>query len=112
MPPTNGGPHCRLSSPSGGGSTLMTCAPMSASIIVQIGPERILERSTTNRSSRGRIGRNHNELGWSFPPAVASGGDSHSFCTDFVTKGFYFGRPLLRIYLFPTNLGSGFRIAI
>src|SRR6185295_417803 len=33
----------------------MTSAPMSASIIVQIGPERIRERSTTNTSSSGRI---------------------------------------------------------
>src|SRR5256885_16429236 len=68
MPPTNGGPHLRLSSPKGGGSTFTTCAPMSASIIVQIGPESIRERSTMKMSSSGRMGRNHNELDSSFPP--------------------------------------------
>src|SRR5947209_7817541 len=53
MPPMKGGPHCRLSSPEGGGSTLMTRAPMSARSMVQTGPERIRERSTTKRSSNG-----------------------------------------------------------
>src|SRR5262249_20602468 len=55
MPLMNGGPHCRLSSPSGGGSTFMTWAPMSANSIVQTGPDKIRERSTTRRSSRGLI---------------------------------------------------------
>src|SRR5262245_8969158 len=55
MPPMKGGPHCRLSSPRGGGSTLTTSAPMSAKSIVHTGPERIRERSTTNKSSRGLI---------------------------------------------------------
>src|SRR2546427_4278134 len=53
MPLTNGGPHRRVSSPRGGGSTLTTVAPMSPSIIVQKGPERMRERSSTNTSSRG-----------------------------------------------------------
>src|SRR4051812_16709566 len=53
MPPRNGGPHWRLSSPRGGGSTFITSAPMSASSMVHTGPERILERSTTKRSSSG-----------------------------------------------------------
>src|SRR5688500_7376724 len=60
MPPTNGGPHNRLSSPQGGGSTLITSAPISASIIVHIGPERIRDRSTTTRSSSGRMDGNDN----------------------------------------------------
>src|SRR5262252_925293 len=51
----NGGPHWRLSSPEGGGSTFTTSAPMSARSIVQTGPDRIRERSTTNRSSSGFI---------------------------------------------------------
>src|SRR5947199_251752 len=55
MPPTKGGPHCRLSSPNGGGSTLMTSAPMSASNMEQTGPDRIRERSTTKRSSSGLV---------------------------------------------------------
>src|ERR1051326_1940058 len=53
MPPIKGGPHCRLSSPNGGGSILTTSAPISASSVVQTGPERIRERSTIKRSSSG-----------------------------------------------------------
>src|SRR6184192_2114151 len=53
MPLTNGGPHSRVSSPRGGGSTLTTVAPMSPSIIVQKGPERMRERSSTKTSSSG-----------------------------------------------------------
>src|SRR5438093_430197 len=53
MPLTNGGPHRRVSSPRGGGSTLTTVAPMSPSIIVQKGPERMRERSRTKTSSSG-----------------------------------------------------------
>src|SRR5712692_7938610 len=49
----NGGPHCRLSSPDGGGSTFTTCAPMSARSMVQTGPDRIRDKSTTTRSSSG-----------------------------------------------------------
>src|SRR5215471_6569038 len=48
-----GGPHWRLSSPSGGGSTFMTSALISAISIVQMGPDRIRVRSTTNKSSKG-----------------------------------------------------------
>jgi hypothetical protein len=53
MPLINGGPQRRVSSPRGGGSTLTTVAPMSPSIIVQNGPERMRERSSTKMSSRG-----------------------------------------------------------
>src|SRR5262245_22363720 len=55
MPPRKGGPHCRLSSPSGGGSIFSTSAPMSARSIVHTGPDRMRERSTTNTSSSGLI---------------------------------------------------------
>src|SRR5438552_9573669 len=55
MPATNGGPHCRLSSPRGGGSTFITCAHISAISIVQTGPDRIRERSRTKKSSSGLI---------------------------------------------------------
>src|SRR5215471_1297220 len=68
MPPINGGPHCRLSSPSGGGSTLITSAPMSARSIVQTGPDKIRERSTTNKSSSGFM------YFWLSPPENASQG--------------------------------------
>src|SRR5262249_41184254 len=53
MPLTNGGPQRRVSSPRGGGSTLTTVAPMSPSIIVQNGPERIRDRSSTKMLSSG-----------------------------------------------------------
>src|SRR5687767_1124119 len=53
MPLTNGGPQSRVSSPRGGGSTFTTFAPMSPSIMVQKGPERIRDRSSTNTSSSG-----------------------------------------------------------
>src|SRR5437867_1264689 len=53
MPLTNGGPHNRVSSPCGGGSTFTTLAPMSAISIVHIGPERIRDRSRTKISSSG-----------------------------------------------------------
>ena len=39
----------------------MIRAPMSASIMLQTGPERIRERSTTNRSSSGRMEPNHSK---------------------------------------------------
>src|SRR5688572_7316695 len=55
MPPIKGGPHCRLSSPRGGGSTLTTSAPMSASNIEHTGPDKIRERSTTKTSSSAFI---------------------------------------------------------
>src|ERR1044071_1719454 len=53
MPLTNGGPHRRVLWPRGGGSTFTTGGPMSPGSIVQNGPERMRERSRTNRSSRG-----------------------------------------------------------
>src|SRR3954468_18988860 len=40
-------PCCRKGSPAPGGSTLITSAPISASIIVQNGPARMRVRSTT-----------------------------------------------------------------
>src|SRR5947207_2362640 len=43
----NGGPQLRVSSPRSGGSTLITSAPMSPSIMVHSGPARIRVRSTT-----------------------------------------------------------------
>src|SRR5260221_9562073 len=46
----NGGPQARVSS-SAGGSTLITSAPWSPSIIVQIGPASTRERSMTRRPS-------------------------------------------------------------
>ena len=55
-PPTNGGPHARVSSPSPGRSTLMTRAPMSASIIVQYGPDSTRVRSRTVMPLRGPLG--------------------------------------------------------
>src|SRR5438067_12276565 len=53
MPLTKGGPHNRVSSPCGGGSTFTTVAPISAISIVHIGPERIRDRSRTKISSSG-----------------------------------------------------------
>src|ERR1700752_745220 len=72
MPLTNGGPHRRVSSPRGGGSTLTTAAPMSPSIIVQNGPERMRERSRTKMSSRGVTYR-LNHVAPPKPTAAASG---------------------------------------
>src|SRR2546421_12287046 len=43
----NGGPQLRVSSPLPGGSTLITSAPMSPSIMVHSGPARIRVRSST-----------------------------------------------------------------
>src|SRR5947207_11561493 len=43
----NGGPQLRVSSPLPGGSTLITSAPMSPSIIVHSGPARMRLRSST-----------------------------------------------------------------
>src|ERR1043165_9545969 len=62
MPLTNGGPHRRVSSPRGGGSTLTTVAPMSPSIMVQNGPDRIRERSRTKISSSGVTDWNYNQI--------------------------------------------------
>src|ERR1051325_10509250 len=62
MPLTNGGPHRRVSSPRGGGSTLTTVAPMSPSIMVQNGPDRIRERSRTKISSSGVTEWNYNQI--------------------------------------------------
>src|SRR5438552_8863814 len=59
IPPINGGPHCRLSSPNSGGSILLTSAPMSARSIVHTGTDRILEGSTTKRSSSGIMTHPH-----------------------------------------------------
>src|SRR5258706_2910749 len=53
MPLTKGGPHSRVSSPRGGGSTFTIFAPISPSIMVQNGPERIRDRSSTKISSSG-----------------------------------------------------------
>src|SRR5882672_2059213 len=69
MPLTNGGPQSLVSSPRGGGSTFTTVAPMSPSIMVQKGPERIRDKSSTKMSSSGvtqkdykpRRLRNHEE---------------------------------------------------
>src|SRR5258708_4640429 len=46
-PPANGGPQLRVSSPPEGGSTLMTSAPMSPSIMAQVGPASTRVRSST-----------------------------------------------------------------
>ena len=50
--PTHGGPQPRVASPSGG-STLTTSAPRSPSSIVQYGPARTVEQSTTRRPASG-----------------------------------------------------------
>src|SRR6266850_2628204 len=69
IPLTNGGPQSLVSSPRGGGSTLTTVAPMSPSIIVQKGPDRMRERSSTNTSSSGvtRKELNHEHAAFSPP---------------------------------------------
>src|SRR5437762_5049667 len=48
-----GGPHCRVSSPVLGSSTLKTSAPRSPSIKVQYGPARARVRSTTRMPVSG-----------------------------------------------------------
>ena len=53
--PTQGGPQPRVESPSGG-STLTTSAPRSARSIVQYGPARTVEQSTTRRPASGAVG--------------------------------------------------------
>ena len=50
--PTHGGPQPRVESPSGG-STLTTSAPRSPRSIVQYGPARTVEQSTTRRPASG-----------------------------------------------------------
>src|SRR2546423_884122 len=47
----NGGPHVRVSSPLPGGSTLITSAPMSPSIIVHRGPASMRVKSSTRSPS-------------------------------------------------------------
>ena len=78
----------------------MTSAPISASIMLQIGPERMRDKSTTKRSSSGRMARNHNrdsraEFLWKFcafsvPLTVFLDADKASWLeisTDSSTKG-------------------------
>src|SRR5262249_48394344 len=57
-PSRNGGPQARVSSPLPGCSTLITRAPMSASSIVQYGPDSTRVRSRTVMLSSGSL--------WSF----------------------------------------------
>src|SRR5581483_11238785 len=52
--PTKGGPQPRVSSPVSGGSTLITSAPRSARSMVQYGPARTREKSSTRRPLSGR----------------------------------------------------------
>jgi hypothetical protein len=54
-PATKGGPQPRVSSPLSGGSTLITSAPMSPSIMVQSGPARMRVRSTTRIPASGPL---------------------------------------------------------
>jgi hypothetical protein len=51
--PTLGGIECRVSSPSGSFSILITSAPMSASMSVQVGPAITWVRSTTFSPASG-----------------------------------------------------------
>ena len=53
------GPHCRVSSPTRGRSTLMTMAPRSASVVAASGPARTWLKSATSRPSRGLIASRH-----------------------------------------------------
>ncbi len=53
--PIFGGTECRVSSPFGDFSILMTSAPMSASIRVQVGPAMTWVRSTTFRPASGPV---------------------------------------------------------
>ena len=54
IPPLNGGPQERVSSPAPGRSTLITSAPRSASSMVAYGPERIRVKSSTRIPASGR----------------------------------------------------------
>ena len=54
--PTVGGTERRVSSPPGTFSTLMTSAPMSASMRVQVGPAMMCVRSTTLRPASALMG--------------------------------------------------------
>src|SRR3990172_3646788 len=67
-PPAKGGPQWRVSSPAPGRSILITSAPRSPSIIVQNGPARILEMSSTLRPPRARC------IGNPPPPPPPPGG--------------------------------------
>src|ERR1044071_9973979 len=51
----NGGPQARVSSPTPGRSILITRAPMSASCMVQYGPDSTRVKSTTINPSSGCI---------------------------------------------------------
>ena len=53
--PMNGGPHARVSSPLPGCSILITRAPMSASSIVQYGPESTRVKSRTVMPASGAV---------------------------------------------------------
>ena len=63
-PLTNGGPHARVSSPRPGCSILMTRAPMSASSIVQYGPDSTRVKSTTVNAGERRGVSRHRIEGW------------------------------------------------
>ncbi len=52
-PPGSGGPHARAMSPAPDGSTLITRAPKSASMVEQNGPASAWLRSSTVTSSSG-----------------------------------------------------------
>src|SRR5882672_3006877 len=81
---TKGGPQSLVSSPRGGGSTFTTVAPMSPSIIVQKGPERIRERSSTKMLSSGVTARNYGSPA-SAASLLRSVVDSGRSCDDFAT---------------------------
>src|SRR5580765_6445489 len=83
----------------------MTCAPISASIIVQTGPDRIRDRSTTNMSSSGRMARNDNELGWAFPHSAEPVADYPQHLHKFRHKRFRFMKPFGYSGPFPTSFG-------
>src|ERR1700730_13233482 len=53
--PRSNGPHARIISPSGSGSTLTTSAPRSARIMVQKGPARARDRSSTRMPVSGKL---------------------------------------------------------
>src|SRR5262245_51429986 len=70
----NGGPHPRVSSPFPGCSILTTRAPISASNIVQYGPDRTRVRSRTLMPSRGdfiSVEALYSLLRRTFPPSEA-----------------------------------------
>ena len=53
--PVHGGPHCRVSSPVPGRSTLTTSAPRSASVMVARGPASTRVKSATRTPSSGSV---------------------------------------------------------